>query len=317
MASFDVLLKIGLKPHRCKLPQTKQGFEAFVEWLKELGVKRIHACMEHTGGYELKLAQFLLSQGHKVSIVDPCRVLAAKRSDGRMAKTDAIDAQALCKFCKEKVPEPWNPRPDSYRELTYLVRHRENLVEQIILLTNRRSAPFSQSAFVHEQQDAAIELFKLQLEIAEQTIKEHVKANKQLAEDVSLIGSIKGAKFITAVKVLAEAGPISGYPTAQSLALAAGLTPIPNQSGRSMGKRKMPIYGNQRLRQALQMAATVAKTHNPAINLFAQRLTQRGKCKLLVTKAVQRKLAHIIWAILTYRHPYDPTKAVQGFQTDP
>jgi len=298
---------------QARFDQSSEGYAQFAAWLKEHGVSKAHICMEHTGCYEKAFAEFLIAQGYKVSIVDSGRIRGYKQSRGRKAKTDKIDAKDICDFCRTYKPEPWNPKPDPYQRLTELVRHRENLVEAITMWKNRRGAPGNREAFVREQQEGIIALFQLQLELAEKDIEVHVKAHPQMAQDVELIESIKGAKFISAVKFLAEAGPISGYSTPDSLALAAGLAPIPNTSGKRKGRSIMPIYGNKRLRQAVQMTATVAKQHNPALALFASRLTAKGKCPTLVTKAVQRKLLHIIWALLTHREPFDPAKAVRNF----
>ena len=50
------------------------------------------------------------------------------------------------------------------------------------------------------------------------------------------------------------------------------------------------------IRAALYMPAIVAQRHNPILRRFAQRLLDKGLCKMAVITAVMRKLLHLILA---------------------
>jgi transposase len=310
---FDVcaLVKKEMAEHRFK--QNRQGYEALLDWAKAQGIKKMHVCMESTGGYETELALFLRSKDHLVSIVASERIRGHKACQGKRRKTDRLDAKAIAEFCKMYKPEVWNPRPDAYQTLTHLVRFRENLLESKTVWTNRLGSP-NDVSFVRQQTDALIQMLTMQLQILEGEIRQLVDKETELKEAVEILTSCKGAKFWTAAKFLAEAGPISGYCSSESLSLAAGVAPIPMESGKTIGLRKVPIYGNIRLRQAVEMAATVAKRHNPALAQFADRLTRNGKPKRLITRAVQRKILEIFWAMLTNKQPFDPYKAVKDYK---
>jgi transposase len=312
---FDVCVLVRAKLFRARFCQGEQGFEALGRWLQESGLGKLWVSLEHTGGYELKLARWLLERGHKVSLVDPAQALRFKGSLGLRAKTDRGDAYALARLTKERKPALWTPRPDPYRRLLELVRHRDTLVAALIQWKNRRAAPKA-NEFVHAQQQTLIEILQLQLRQAEQAIDELVASDEGIARDVALIESIKGLKRLSAVAFLAEAGPVAGYPTPESLALAAGLSPLPWQSGKVSKTQRRP-YGNLRLRQSIAMAASVARRWNPAFSHFAARIASRGgKAEALLNKAVRRKLCHVIWGMLKNQEPFDPSKAVKGFSTD-
>jgi transposase len=312
---FDICVLVKALRHRTRFPQTQEGFAALLAWLKELGLGKIWVSIEHTGGYERKLALWLLAHGHRVSLVDPQQVLSFKRSMGRRAKTDELDAYVLARFTKERRPALWVPRPDPYQQLLELVRHRQSLVDALTQWKNRRSAPKT-NELVHRQQQTLIEVLSLQVEEVERHIRELLESEPEISNSVDLIQTIKGVKFLTAVAFLAEAGPISGYPTPESLALSAGLVPLVCQSGKGKKVNHRP-YGNERLRQSVAMAASVARRHNPALSFFAARIAAKGgKSLALQNKAVRRKLCHIIWGVLHNQESFNPNKAVRGFTSD-
>lgn len=310
---FDVCVLVKAQQHEHRFPQSKEGYEGLGEWLKDIGIAKIWISLEYTGGYEQKLALWLLAKGHKVSLVDPSAVHSFKPSLGRRAKTDRLDAYVLARFTKERRPALFAPRPNAYDELLQLVRHRQTIVEALTQWRNRRAAPKT-SAFVHAQQQTFIEVLRLQLEALEDSIRKLIASDTQMAKNVELISSIKGLQFITAVSFLAEAGPIQGYPTPESLALAAGLVPIAFKSGKSINKLNRSPYGNERLRQSLALSSSIARRHNPAMAFFAARIESKGgKSPALLNKAVRRKLCHVIWGILTKQEAFDPAKAIRGF----
>ena len=68
--------------------------------------------LEATGGFEMLLAGELELAGLPVSLVNPRQVRSFARATGRLAKTDAIDAQVLAQFA-EAVKPPVRPLPDA------------------------------------------------------------------------------------------------------------------------------------------------------------------------------------------------------------
>lgn len=63
--------------------------------------------------------------------------------------------------------------------------------------------------------------------------------------------------------------------------------------------------GNGRLRRALYMPAVVAKSHNPIIHAFCQRLLERGKAPKAVIGAAMRKLLHMVYGVLRTGKPFN------------
>lgn len=63
-----------------KLPNTQEGFEELTQWLYKQGVNKIKACMEATGSYGEKLADYLYAEGHGVHIINPACIKAFAKS---------------------------------------------------------------------------------------------------------------------------------------------------------------------------------------------------------------------------------------------
>ncbi len=72
--TFDVALLINNKIKTKKFDNNSKGFSGLIEWLKTKEIDTAHACMEATGSYGLKLAQYLYDKNFKVSVVNPARI---------------------------------------------------------------------------------------------------------------------------------------------------------------------------------------------------------------------------------------------------
>jgi transposase len=74
-------------------PNDPQGCARLVEQLAPLGVSLV--VVEATGRYQRRVAADLISAGIPVAVVNPRQAHDFARSLGKLAKTDAIDAQAM------------------------------------------------------------------------------------------------------------------------------------------------------------------------------------------------------------------------------
>lgn len=120
-------------------PVSRAGFGRFATFLSGLGTEPAELVigLEATGHYHLTLAEFLTGNGYAVVLLNPCQATQFRRSEGRRAKTDRIDARSLARFLAVSAPEP-TPQPDDalvgLRELT---RFRTDLVHDRTAAVNR------------------------------------------------------------------------------------------------------------------------------------------------------------------------------------
>ena len=86
---------------------------------------------------ELALIGELASADLPIAVVNPRHVRNFARAAGKLAKTDALDAQVLAHFAEAMQPTP-RPLPDaSTQELKALVARRRQLVVMITAEKNR------------------------------------------------------------------------------------------------------------------------------------------------------------------------------------
>jgi transposase len=276
----------------------------FVEKLRTLGARRVHVCMEHTGGYETRLALACIEAGFIVSIVDGAKIKDYRGSFSRTgASTDKKSAYLLARYCLERRPERWFPMPDEYRKLRELVRHRQRLMEERDGWACRASHDV-EDELVHAQRSTLVEVHRTMVKDIEKRLAEHVKAHPGLARAVQLLVSIPGIAFKSACRILGEVGPIENYNSAKELALSAGLVPIRIESGQKVPPGKLPIYGNKELRCALFFPSMVCKRTGKGVATFIERVGRNNKLKISAIVAGMRKLAHVVYGVLSTQTPY-------------
>ena len=121
---------------------------------------------------------------------------------------------------------------------------------------------------------------------------------------------------ITQHILIAELPDIHLFKNARQLAAWSGLPPQHYESGTS-GRTQTPItkVGSSALRKALFMPAMTARTNNPLLKEFGDRLQKNGKKPKQIIIAIMRKLLHQIYGILKSNEPFNPNK--KGFITAP
>lgn len=311
-SKFDVALLRQDEYLLATFDNASVGFVKLGKWLKKRKVNNLHACLEATGRYGDELALFLHEAGYQVSVVNPARIQAYAASQLKRNKTDKEDAKVIAHFCATQAPELWTPPSQAQQELQAMVRHLEALQTMRQQESNRLQAGVPAAA-VRETLEAHIAFLDEQIDQLTQRIRDHIDQHPGLKQQKDLLTSIPGIADVTAAKLLAEIPPLERFEGAPQLAAYAGLTPSQHQSGSSVFRRgRLAKTGNANLRRALYMPALVALRWNPVIQVFAERLRQRGKHKMVIVGAVMRKLLHIVYGVLKSGMPFDPSYAVKG-----
>ncbi len=113
--------------HSKKVSNNAKGFAQLKKWIENRRVRNVHVCMEATGSYFEAVAEYFADRGFTVSVVNPAQIKAYSQSLLLRAKTDAVDAMAIAKFCAAQQPPSWIPPTRKERELRGLVRLCANL----------------------------------------------------------------------------------------------------------------------------------------------------------------------------------------------
>ena len=93
--------------------------------------------LEATGGMEMALAGELAASKLAIAVVNPRHVRDFARAAGKLAKTDALDAQVLAHFAEAMRPASRPLPDDASQELRALMARRRQLVEMITAEKNR------------------------------------------------------------------------------------------------------------------------------------------------------------------------------------
>jgi len=304
--TFDAVLVQENRSTPFQASNNQVGHEKLSKWLKKHGGSNAHVCMEATGRYGDELAQFLHAQGLTVSVVNPRRITAYAASQLKRNKTDSLDAAVIADFCRTQNPDPWQPPPLAVRELQMMTRHLESLLDMRTEERNRLQSGVTAPVVV-KAIEQHITFLNTQIADLERQIADHLDQHPDLKQQRDLLVSIPGIGDTTAAKLIAEIKDIGRFDDATQLAAYAGLCPSRRTSGTSVRhKPKLSKIGNAVLRKALYFPALSAKSHNPLVRSFCERLAQQKKPKMVVIAAAMRKLLHIVFGVLKHRKPFDP-----------
>ena len=215
----------------------------------------------------------------------------------------------------ERYPSPAEARGMGEKRLAgFLARHgysgRRSPAE---LLERLRQAPQGRTG---ELETEARRQVVLGLVAALKPIVEQIKlATSQIAGalDAHPDGQIFRSLFrdpksvVTAAELLAEIGDCrSRYPTRDTLAADAGMSPVAVESG----KRKVACFRyacDKRLRDAVACLADASRKHNPWAHDIYQRARARGHDHPHAIRILGRAWLRVIWRIWQNHEPYDPT----------
>ena len=292
-------LDVGIRPagRAERLANDEAGIEAVVVQLGAVAPERI--VLEASGGLELPLVAALAAAALPVVVVNPRQVRDFARATGRLAKTDALDAQVLAHFAEAVRPE-LRPLPDAETQaLRDLVARRRQLVAMLVAERQRRRAARAAVRPGIEAHIAWLQQARAQLDDQLQTsvqLSPHWRAQDQLLRSVPGVGPQLARTLLAQL-------PELGQLDRRRIAALVGVAPYNRDSGQWRGQRR--IWGGRAsVRAALYMSALVASRHNPVIRDFYQRLLARGKPKKSALTACMRKLLVILNAILKTNTPW-------------
>lgn len=304
--SFDYLgidvskttLDCRLGSHHRQFANEPKGFALLIGWIAKQP-RPLRVICEATGPYHLRLVWSLQQVGGEVCVAPPQRVRHFAKAQGRLAKTDRIDAALLADYGRYSKLEPSPKLSQTQIDLAATLERRDALVSMITAEQNR----LKQTWCPHIRRDIACLLRMLlsRKKTIETRLALLLKADPQLQQKVSCLSQVKGVGPLTAT-CLVSALPELGSLSRQQVAALAGLAPINRDSGSFSGKRFIG-GGRPKVRRSLYMAALVACFKNPILKAFYQRLIAKGKPPKLALTAAMRKLLIHLNSLLKKLHP--------------
>jgi transposase len=297
--SVSVYLAPSGRRLTCRQPQQ------LIAALAELGLCRV--VMEATGGYERAWATAALDAGHTVVIANPKRIRDFARAKGRLAKTDAIDAQVIAEFAAACHPRPMEKTPAKQAELQELVNRRRQLLHLQTMEVNRQAAVQSRAA--QKSIAAVVKLLVKQVKQLEAAIAALIASDDDWRDKFERLDGVPGVGPVTASTLVAEA-PELGRLNRQEIAALVGVAPLNRDSGQLRGQRVIS-GGRGHVRTTLYMATLSAVKHNPWLKRFSDRLAAAGKPAKVRLVACARKLLILLNTLVQTKTSWNPLRVAQ------
>jgi transposase len=297
-------LDLAVRPagEQWQVANTEAGIAALVPQLRALSPTLI--VLEATGGLEVPLLAALGSAELPAVAVNPRQVRDFAKAVGKLAKTDAIDAQVLAHFA-DAVRPAVRPLPDAATQaLGALVTRRRQLVEMLTAEENRfKTATQAIRGDIQEH----IAWLRTRLQGVDKELSQAIRSSPLWREQEDVLRSVPGIGPVVSATLLADL-PELGTLGRKQIAALVGLAPVNRDSGTLRGKRT--IWGGRAtVRAALYMGALVGSRCNPVLRAMYTRLVAIGKTKKVALTACMHKLLTILNAMLKHHTPWAPASA--------
>ncbi|MGW0710512.1 IS110 family transposase [Streptomyces sp. NPDC002643] len=122
----------------------------------------------------------------------------------------------------------------------------------------------------------------------------------EIIESLPGMGPILGAEFVVA------AGDLLAYADAGHLASAAGLVPVPRDSGRRIGNLHRPKRYSRRLRRVFYLSAQTSIIREGPNRDFYLKKRSEGCKHVQAVIALARRRASVLWALLRDNRAFTP-----------
>jgi transposase len=267
---------------------SEKGFEEFVNTNNQILNNGLVA-LEATGGYESSLLEYLQKNNIAVHRANTRVVKSFIRSLSKLGKSDAIDAQGLARYAKERHEELqlYVQGSDTEKELTELANRRSDLKRVLTQEKNRLQAP--DNKYCKSSNKLIIEALEKEVERLSKCQQELINKSESLKTKVKLLTTeVAGIGEITAIQLI-SVFPELGKLNRRQVASLAGVAPHPNESGKKVGYR-MTRGGRDNIKPILFMAAMAAARSKDKLGEFYKKLIANGKKPMVALTALMRKI---------------------------
>lgn len=282
--------------------QDEAGTTELVKRLKRLRPQLV--VMEASGGYERLVVVALATAGLPVAVVNARQVRDFARSQGKLAKTDRLDAAVIAQFGEVSGTVAQPLVPAEARELEALVARRRQVIQMKAAEQQRRQRALP---VVQRRIDRVLAVLGHELEDLDQDLTSRLRESPLWRERDDLLRSVPGVGPALTFTLLAGL-PELGSLTRKQIAALVGVAPLSRDSGKFRGQRTC-WGGRANVRTALYMPTLVAVRHNPVLRAFYDRLLEAGKPKKVALTVCMRKLLTILNAMLKHQTHWSPRYA--------
>jgi transposase len=292
-------LDVAFRPsgERQVVPNDRRGVMRLAKKLAQLKPERV--VLEPSGGYERQLLERLDEKRLAVALVNARHVREFARASGRLAKTDAIDADVLAHFAEVMKPEPRRLPDPQTRKLRALITRRGQLVR---MMTAERNREYHALESVRAGLVAIRRCLKKQIAVLDKEIATVVRETPAFREKAELLRSAPGVGQLLSATFLARL-PELGTLNRKKIAALVDLAPFNRDSGKMKGKRAIWGWPRRRTRHPLYGHGRGSSAQSIDAHLL-WRLRAAGKSPKMALTACMRKFIVMLNAMLRAGNPW-------------
>lgn len=306
----------GQNMHEMEVTNSAKAIRAlFAELKTKVRLSQLIVCIEHTGIYGLPLLDYLVKHTIKVCVEPGLQI---KQSQGMTrGKNDKIDARRIAQYAFKNSNELvyWTPQ----RPILQKLRALSILRERLIKTKNQLEVPLSESkSYVQEglrksvakRCIGSLAAIKKDIKSVDQDIKELIKEDQHVAQQMKWSTSVSGVGKVTALNVILATDEFKRISTVKKFSCYSGVAPFEHKSGSSIrGKTRVSKMANMRIKTLLTLGAMSVVQRDPELKLYFERKISQGKNYWSVINAVRNKLISRIFACVQQQRVYQKNYA--------
>lgn len=332
--TFVAVDQVGRRLGQRTVAATSEGHLVALAWAREQFGDELTWAIEDCRHLSARLERDLLSAGQAVVRVPPKMMAEQRRVARTRGKSDPIDALAVARAFLREPTLPVATHDEVSREAKLLVDRRESLVRQRTATINSllwrvheldpSRAPRSLDLAKHQHvlREWLLTLEGIVAEMALDEIEDIIaltvrikgfdKRVKALARrEAPQMLTLPGCAELSAAKLLGESAGITRFKSEAAFARHAGIAPIPVWSGSTNGRVRMTRSGNRQINAAIhRIAITQARMPNTLGRAYYEKKLAEGKSKTEALRCLKRRLARVIFQLLTTDHNNRQTPAL-------
>ena len=261
---------------------TPEGIKDAVKTLRSYQPTRI--LIEATGRLEMAFVVAANKANLPVVICNPGQVRQFAKAAGRVAKTDALDAQDIAHFGEALQPRITELKPEKLRHISDLLTVRSQCLDMSTMQKNRlKRMPKS----VHGSINRILKSIQKEIARIDEQLDALMDDVEEWKEKRDLLMSAKGVGKVLAYTLLSEL-PELGRLNRKEIAALVGVAPMNRDSGSYEGKRYIR-GGRHKVRTVLFVSMMSAIQCHPKLKPMYERMVADGKPKKVALVACMRK----------------------------
>jgi|SRR5688572_1616295 len=295
------------------------GHASLAEWARRVAPGAVLG-FEGSSTFGAAAARTLATVGFAVREVPPHLSRRERGRTRRAGKSDPGDALAIARVTAREPDLPPVRGTDPTTELRLLLAARDDLVAEATRVRNRLHADLivlvpgygaKAANLVAERHLATVgrtlrRTAGVHAELARERLVDLRRLHARIRLLATRIGrlvaghpllELAGVGRLTAAALIAQAGDINRFRSADAFAMLAGVAPIPASSGQTH-RMRLNRGGDRQLNRALHVVATVQARTSPLAKAFIARKLAEGHSRRDAIRSLKRHLARIVFRLL-------------------